>query len=261
MPRDWPTTSASRSEADQPLWVVSFAEPQPYRRMWEWQRQLWRARWQGEIPDVLLLLEHDPVITLGRNARREHVLVSSDELARRNTELIAVDRGGDVTYHGPGQLVGYWIFDLRCWHQDVHRFLRTMEQGIIDTLAELGLAAQRSEGATGVWVDDAKVAAIGLHLSHWVSTHGFAFNLDLDLTPFSWIVPCGLRGRPVTSVGALRGSSPPRLDIEDMIVRHSTKGFGRSPIRKTWEDLESALAHGQACEGAAFAKTMGVPCQ
>lgn len=239
---DWPTTSAPRSEGAAPLWVTSWKSRQPYRRAWDLQRRLWRARWRGEIPDTLLFLEHDPVVTLGRNAHRENVLVSERELARRGVELIAVDRGGDVTYHGPGQLIGYWIFDLRGWRMDVHRYLRQMEEVLIATLADLGIEAGRSAGATGVWVGDAKVAAIGLHLSHWVSMHGFALNLDLDLAPFGWIVPCGLTGRPVTSIAALSGRSPDRAAIERLVTRHAASGFGRTPVLKSSEELESALA-------------------
>jgi lipoate-protein ligase B len=241
--------------------VASFQSRQPYQRTWDLQRRLWRARWRGAIPDLLLLLEHDPVVTLGRNARREHVLVSEVELARRGVDLVAVDRGGDVTYHGPGQLVGYWIFDLRAWHMDVHRYLRTLEEVLIAALAGLGIEAGRSPGATGVWTGHAKVAAIGLHLSHWVSTHGFALNLDLDLEPFTWIVPCGLTGRPVTSVAALRGSAPERAEVERLVLEHASAGFGRTPIRMTADQLETELARVEARGGSELVKNMGVPCK
>jgi lipoate-protein ligase B len=267
MRQDWLTTSAPRSEgaepaesldamADRPetssppLWVASWKSRQPYQRAWDLQRRLWRARWRGEIPDLLLFLEHDPVVTLGRNAHRENVLVSERELGRRGVEVVAVDRGGDVTYHGPGQLIGYWIFDLRSWHMDIHRFLREIEEVLIATLRDLGLESGRSGGATGVWAGGAKVAAIGLHMSHWVSTHGFALNLDLDLAPFSWIVPCGLTGRPVTSVAALSGTIPDRAEVERLVVKHASSGFGRTPIRKSSDELEAELSRVEARGGA-----------
>jgi lipoyl(octanoyl) transferase len=269
MQRDWPTTSAPRSDSGAPrsdsgaprsdsgappLWVVSWESRQPYRRAWDLQRRLWRARWRGGIPDTLLFLEHDPVVTLGRNAHLENVLLPEAELARRGVELVEVDRGGDVTYHGPGQLIGYWIFDLRSWHMDVHRYLREIEEVLIATLRDFGIAAGRSAGATGVWASDAKVAAIGLHLSHWVSTHGFALNLDLDLKPFSWIVPCGLTGRPVTSIAALSGTAPERAQVERLVMNHASRGFGRTPIRLSSDQLEAELSRVEARESAESSK-------
>lgn len=219
------------------LWVISWDRPQPYRPLWELQRQLWKARYEGRIPDTLLLLEHEPVITLGKNARRENLLLPDEEYATRGVELVPVDRGGDVTYHGPGQLVGYWIFDLRRWGRDVHRYLREIEEVIIGALAAYGIGAGRVPGATGVWVGDEKVAAMGLHLSHWVSTHGFALNRDIDLRPFGWIVPCGLKERGVTSMARL-GRAVPRADLEEKIVRSAAERFGRRAVRTGPESLQ-----------------------
>lgn len=232
-----------------PLWVVSFAERQPYRPAWDLQRRLWTQRHAGRIPDCLLLLEHDPVVTLGKNARRENILLDTAALAARGVEVVEVDRGGDVTYHGPGQLVGYWIFDLRSLYQDVHRYLREIEEVLIRVLARHGVTAGRSPGATGVWVGDEKVGAMGLHLSHWVSTHGFALNLDADLTPFSWIVPCGLRGRGVTSIERLLGRGVDRAEVEAGLVEEAGLLFGRQPVRLAPHELVDILGALEAGEG------------
>jgi lipoyl(octanoyl) transferase len=241
-----PETGVPRiSGARPPVWVVSYAEPQAYAFMWELQRRLLRQRVAGAIPDTLLLLEHHPVVTLGKNARREHVLREEADLLGRGVELAETDRGGDVTYHGPGQLVGYWIFDLRALYQDVHRFLREIEEVIIRVLRLHGIEAGRDPRATGVWVDGEKIAALGLHLSHWVSTHGFAFNLAPDLSPFGWIVPCGLHGRGVTSLAQLlgaRGEDPPsRAAVEAELVAEVAGIFQRSPLALSPLELDDCL--------------------
>jgi lipoyl(octanoyl) transferase len=159
-------------------------------------------RKRGEIPDQLLIVEHPHVITMGRNGHAENILASPEVLDRAGIELHYTDRGGDVTYHGPGQIVGYPIVDLREWKRDVGAYLRALEQALIEALADFGIIADRSPGATGVWVNGAKVAAMGVHISRWVTSHGFALNLDTDLDYFKYIVPCGLT-RPVTSLRAL----------------------------------------------------------
>jgi lipoyl(octanoyl) transferase len=166
------------------------------------QRRLVEARKQGEVPDQLLLVEHPHVITLGRNGHSENLLASQEVLARSGIAFYPTDRGGDITYHGPGQLVGYPIVDLREWRRDVGAFVRAIEQSIIDTLADYGIQAGRIPKLTGVWVGDRKIAAIGVHLSRWVSSHGFALNVHTDLSYFQYIVPCGLT-KPVTSMAQL----------------------------------------------------------
>jgi len=168
----------------------------------ELQQQISADRKQGLVPDHLLLLEHPHVITLGRNGHMENLLASDEILSRAGIAFYPTDRGGDVTYHGPGQLVGYPILDLREWQRDVGAYVRAVEQTIIDTLADYGIAAGRIPKLTGVWVEDRKIAAIGVHLSRWVTSHGFALNVSTDLTYFQYIVPCGLT-RPVTSMAAL----------------------------------------------------------
>jgi lipoyl(octanoyl) transferase len=173
-----------------------------YGTAMELQRQLAAERQQGLIPDQLLLLEHPHVITLGRNGKAGNVLASDEVLSRAGVSFYPTDRGGDVTYHGPGQLVGYPIIDLREWQRDVGAYVRAVEQVIIDTLADYGIAAGRIPKLTGVWVDDRKIAAIGVHISRWVTSHGFALNVSTDLSYFQYIVPCGLT-KPVTSMAAL----------------------------------------------------------
>ncbi len=166
------------------------------------QQQLTSDRKQGLIPDQLLLLEHPHVITMGRNGHAENLLADDDIMARAGIAFYPTDRGGDVTYHGPGQLVGYPILDLRDWKRDVSAYVRAVEETIIATLAEYGIAAGRIPKLTGVWVGERKIAAIGVHLSRWVTSHGFALNVSTDLSYFQYIVPCGLT-RPVTSMAAL----------------------------------------------------------
>ena len=173
-----------------------------YSQALELQRQLAAERQQGLIPDQLLLLEHPHVITLGRNGHAANLLATGDVLSRAGIAFYPTDRGGDVTYHGPGQLVGYPIVDLREWQRDVGAYVRAVEQTIIDTLADYGISAGRIPKLTGVWVGDSKIAAIGVHISRWVTSHGFALNVSTDLSYFQYIVPCGLT-KPVTSMAAL----------------------------------------------------------
>jgi lipoyl(octanoyl) transferase len=166
------------------------------------QQELVARRKQGDVPDHLLLLEHAHVITLGRNGHMENLLASGEILDRAGISFYPTDRGGDVTYHGPGQLVGYPILDLREWKRDVGAYVRGIEQAIIDTLADYGIEAGRIPKLTGVWVGDRKIAAIGVHISRWVTSHGFALNVTTDLSYFQYIVPCGLT-KPVTSMEQL----------------------------------------------------------
>jgi lipoyl(octanoyl) transferase len=173
-----------------------------YGQALELQQQLAGQRKQGTVADHLLLLEHPHVITLGRNGHMENLLASDQILSRAGISFYPTDRGGDVTYHGPGQLVGYPILDLRDWKRDVGAYVRAVEQSLIDTLAEFGIAAVRIPKLTGVWVGDRKIAAIGVHLSRWVTSHGFALNVSTDLSYFQYIVPCGLT-KPVTSMAQL----------------------------------------------------------
>jgi len=167
----------------------------PYAEALDWQRELAEDRIAGRLPhDVLLLLEHPPVVTLGRNSQPRHVLQPA------GIDVFEVERGGDVTFHGPGQLVGYPILDLRAYKQDLHWYLRTLEQALIEALDVLGILAERNPGFTGVWTRGKKIASIGIHVKQWVTWHGFALNVTTDLTHFDRIVPCGIQGVEMTSV-------------------------------------------------------------
>jgi lipoyl(octanoyl) transferase len=195
-----------------------------YAKAFELQREFVEKRKRGEIPNQLLFVEHPHVITLGRNGHIENVLAGDDILRRAGIEFHESDRGGDVTYHGPGQIVGYPIFDLREWKRDVVEYLRAMEQAIIDALKEFGIESGREEKATGVWVGEAKICAMGVHISRWVTSHGFALNLSTDLRYFQYIVPCGI-SRPVTSMRAL-GCNAAREDVQRVLARQFGIHFG-----------------------------------
>ena len=167
----------------------------PYAEALEWQRGLAQARIERRIPhDLLLLLEHPPVVTLGRTSHATHLLQTS------GVEVFEVERGGDVTFHGPGQLVGYPIIDLTGYKQDLHWYLRTLEQALIGALEILGIPAERNPGYTGVWTQGRKIASLGIHVKQWVTWHGFALNVTTDLAEFQRIVPCGIPGVVMTSV-------------------------------------------------------------
>ncbi len=189
-----------------------------YDHAWAIQRELVASRQAGHAPDTLLLLEHPPVITLGRSGETAHLLGSEAELERRGVALVETDRGGDITFHGPGQIVGYAIVDLAPRGRDLHRYLRDLESVLIRALAEFGIVAGRVEGLTGVWVGDAKVAAIGIRVARWVTHHGFALNVDTDLSYFDLIVPCGIADRRVTSMKALLGDAIDREDVENALA-------------------------------------------
>jgi lipoyl(octanoyl) transferase len=200
-----------------------------YARGLELQERLVRERQAGQIPDQLLLLEHDPVFTLGRNARAENVLFPAQELRARGFEVFETGRGGDVTYHGPGQVVGYPILDLSPDRRDVHRYVRDLEEVMIRTCADYGLSATRVAGLTGVWIGDEKIGAIGVRIARWVTSHGFAFNVATDLSAFDLIVPCGIRGRGVTSLERQLGQPVPILPVMDRLTAHVAGVFGRTP--------------------------------
>ncbi len=192
-----------------------------YGKAFELQQQLVAERKQGLIGDQLLLLEHPHVVTLGRNGHMENLLAAPEILSRAGISFYPTDRGGDITYHGPGQLVGYPILDLRDWKRDVVGYVRAVEQVVIDTLADFGIVAGRIPKLTGVWVEDRKIAAIGVHISRWVTSHGFALNVNTDLTYFQYIVPCGLT-KPVTSMAQL-GCAADLNEVARSLAGH----FGR----------------------------------
>jgi lipoyl(octanoyl) transferase len=189
------------------------------------QRELVAQRKAGEIPDILLLLEHPHVYTLGRNAKKENLLISAEQLAARGAEVFEIDRGGDVTYHGPGQLVGYPILDLAQHRRDIAWYMRCLEEVLIEVAGDYGIEAGRLAGAPGVWVGNDKLAAMGVHISRWVTSHGFAFNVNTDLRYFDWIVPCGLRDKGVTSLQKLLGRRIEMDEVTEKVVRHFGRAF------------------------------------
>jgi lipoyl(octanoyl) transferase len=207
----------------------------PYGDALELQAELVKQRRTGEIPDTLLLLEHPHVITLGSGWHPENVLLSDAERAERGIELFETGRGGDVTYHGPGQLVGYPILDLKPDRCDLHRYLRDLEEVLIAVLGEFGLHADRKEGLTGVWVADRKLAAIGVRVSSgWITSHGFALNVSTDLSFFGAIVPCGIREHGVGSISGEVGREVPMGEVEGVVVRGMENVFGMraaAPLR------------------------------
>jgi lipoyl(octanoyl) transferase len=204
-------------------WLGSVA----YRAGVELQEALVAGRRRGEVPDTLLLLEHPPVITLGRGTRPGHVRRSAEELARLGIEVHEAGRGGDVTYHGPGQLVGYPVLALPEGRRDARRYLRDLEAVLIDLAGDYGVAAGRKPGLTGVWVGDEKLAAIGVRLhTGWITSHGFALNVATDLRGFESIVPCGIADRGVTSLGRLLPRAPGLREVASCTAAHFARRFG-----------------------------------
>jgi len=197
-----------------------------YGEALELQQALVEERRAGRAPDLLLLLQHPAVITLGvRRDSRSHVTATEGQLAMRGIEVHQTGRGGDVTYHGPCQIVGYPILDLRPDRCDVHRYVRDLEEVMIRVCADYGITADRVEGLSGAWVGTEKIGAIGVRISRWITSHGFAFNVDTRLEDFQLIVPCGIADRGVTSLGKLRGESPSIVEVEDRFIRRFAEVF------------------------------------
>jgi len=200
----------------------------PYAYALALQRSLVEERRAGRIDDTLLLVEHPHVLTLGvrGDGGRSHILVTPEALASRGVEVHETGRGGDITYHGPGQIVGYPIIDLKPDRCDVHRYVRDLEEVLIRTAAGYGLVGERVEGLTGVWVGREKLAAIGVRIARWITSHGFAFNVGTDLEYFDLIVPCGIADRGVTSLERLLGRTVDRQEVEEQIVANFSQVFG-----------------------------------
>jgi lipoyl(octanoyl) transferase len=217
--------------------------------MWDLQKHLWSERLAERIPDTLLLLEHTPVITLGRSADAENIRSSRDDLKTKGIDVVDVDRGGDVTYHGPGQITGYLIAALKELRLDVHLFVRGLEEVMIRTLSDYGLSAGRIPGLTGVWVGEEKIGAIGVHMSRWISTHGFAFNVRTELDSFDHIVPCGIKDRGVTSMTRLLGEGVDLEDVAELLGRWTGEVWrmwrscwADGPVRSTAARLHGSLS-------------------
>jgi lipoyl(octanoyl) transferase len=227
-----------------PMYVVHLGLV-PYARALELQRTVARARISGEIAhDVLLLLEHPPVVTLGRSSKAQNLVASPALLAARGVELFEAERGGDVTFHGPGQLVGYPIVNLRRHKQDLHWYLRQVEAVLMHALDAIGIPSERSEGRTGVWTQNGdKIASIGVHARDWVTWHGFALNVSTDLSYFDLMVPCGLAGVTMTSVSRELGASAPALaTVAEIVAASFGEIFSREPSPLEPDALSSLLA-------------------
>ena len=209
-----------------------------YKSAWDLQRYIFDLRTQNKISDVLLLTEHHPVYTLGKSSDDNHLLANNDELKSAGVEVFHIDRGGDVTYHGPGQLVGYPILDLNNYYLDIHRYLRDLEEVIIRTLAEYGINANRDTNFTGVWVGNEKIAAIGVKVGHWVTMHGFALNANTNLSYFERIIPCGIFHKGVTSIERLLGHQVLLDEVSRFIVKHFENVFGVKYIERLAESIE-----------------------
>jgi lipoyl(octanoyl) transferase len=184
-----------------------------YEEAWELQKELLELRFHKKIPDTLLFVEHPNTYTLGKIAKQENLISSETFLKEKDIKVFEIDRGGDITYHGPGQIVGYPIIDLNEWKNDTHEYLRALEEVIIKTCEHYNLKAGRNPKFTGVWIEDRKIAAIGIKVSHWITMHGFAFNVNTDLMYFSGIIPCGIKDKDVTS---LKKELKQKINIEEV---------------------------------------------
>ncbi|HEU5049070.1 MAG TPA: lipoyl(octanoyl) transferase LipB [Gemmatimonadales bacterium] len=213
----------------------------PYADVLALQRALCRARIAGELrEDLLLLVEHEPVFTLGRGTRTSSLPIAPELLRNHGAAVYEIERGGDVTFHGPGQLVGYPILDLRAHREDLHWYLRTVEEALIEALVTLGIPAEPKPGYTGVWSRGGKLASIGIHVKQWVTLHGFALNVTTDLSWFDLIVPCGIPAVRMTSVARERGEEPGLwATTQRAVVTALARRFSRSPAERDPGTLEA----------------------
>jgi lipoyl(octanoyl) transferase len=217
----------------------------PYTEAFALQERIVAARKLHAIADLILLCQHPHVLTLGRNGKRENLLASEHVLRQKGVEFHASNRGGDITYHGPGQIVGYPILDLSLIKQDVHWYVRTLEEVMIRASADFGITAYRIPGKTGIWVEatphEEKLAAIGVHISRWVTSHGFAYNVATDLRYFDLIVPCGIAERKATSLEKLLNCLVSLDDVKPGLVYHFAELLGMQPRTLSFDELNSAL--------------------
>ena len=235
------------------LWVIRSGQV-PYEDARATQKRLEAARHAGEIPDVMLLLEHPPVYTKGRRSSADELPMGEDWYRMQGIEVRETDRGGRVTYHGPGQLVGYPIVDLGPYDDDVHEYIRRMERVMIAALADFGVKAGPIEGLTGVWTEGArpgenpggrearKIGSIGVHVNRGITTHGFAINVNNDLQPFEWIVPCGIEACRVTSVAAENGGEQDMGAFMDAVRDRFGELYERDPVEHGTADIEAGAA-------------------
>jgi lipoyl(octanoyl) transferase len=196
-----------------------------YKEAWDLQKNIFSLRNEGSVSDMLFLLEHPNTYTLGKTADKQHLISNEDYLEKNKFSVFEIDRGGDITYHGPGQIVGYPIINLTEWKQDTHKYLRALEEVIIKTCSDLGLKAERNPKYTGVWINDKKIAAIGIKVSRWITMHGFAFNINTDLGFFKGIIPCGIADKEVTSLKNELGKEQDITIIKSLLVKNFKSVF------------------------------------
>jgi lipoyl(octanoyl) transferase len=213
-----------------------------YRDAWDLQKNLFALRSAGTIRDTLLLTEHGHVYTLGKSSNEAHLLAREKELTDQGIDVFHIDRGGDVTYHGPGQIVAYPIFDLNNYYLDIHRYLRDLEEVVIRTLMVYGVHADRDGDYTGVWVGNEKIAAIGVKVSRWITMHGFAFNVNTDLSYFDRIIPCGIFHKGVTSLERIVGRKISLGEIGTIIEQHVASVFGVRCVRCNREEALGGIS-------------------
>ena len=212
-----------------------------YKSAWDLQKKIHLYKQQNKSEDILITLQHQPVYTLGKSGDRNHILISDDEMKSRGISYYEIDRGGDITYHGPGQLVVYPIFDLSNHYKDTHRFLRDLEETVIQTLSEYNIEGYREEEFTGVWVDDKKICAIGIKVSKWITMHGLAFNINNDLSYFDKIIPCGIFHKGVTSLSEIKGKQIDMEELSRILLSKFTIIFNLSSIKTIEPEELSAL--------------------
>jgi lipoyl(octanoyl) transferase len=199
-----------------------------YKQCWDLQKEIFEQRYQNKINDTFFMLEHPHTYTLGKVADKENLLSTNDQMKELGISVYEIDRGGDITYHGPGQIVGYPIIKLSEWKEDTHAYLRGLEEAIIMTCKEYGLNPGRNPNYTGVWIGDRKIAAIGIKVSRWITMHGFAFNINTDLAYFGGIIPCGIKDKEVTSLKRELGREIPIDEVKEKILKNFSEVFDYS---------------------------------
>jgi lipoate-protein ligase B len=230
------------SRGNVPLYRIELGRTD-YKSAWDLQKKLVSLRSRGKVPDCLIITEHEPVVTMGRASSKDNLLVSQEELSNRGIDFYKIERGGDITFHGPGQIVAYPILDLTNRGRDLHRYLRDLEHVIIETLLEFKIKATTKKGLTGVWVSNHKLAAIGVAVSRWISYHGMALNVNTDLDYFNHINPCGITQFPVGSISSILGK---KADIEKaakLLSNNFAEYFGYNmKVLESISDLSDELA-------------------
>ncbi|MFA6597679.1 MAG: lipoyl(octanoyl) transferase LipB [Ignavibacteriaceae bacterium] len=207
-----------------------------YEEAWEFQHELLQLRKEKKITDVFLLLEHPHTYTLGKTADKKNLIGNKTYLEENKISVFEIDRGGDITYHGPGQIVGYPIINLNEWHNDTHKYLRALEEVIILTCKEYGLETGRNPKYTGVWIENRKIAAIGIKISNWISMHGFAFNVNTDLQLFNGIIPCGITNKEVTSLAKELGKEVSIEEVKEKLLKNFIEVFQYGTIETAQKD-------------------------